>query len=59
MLRIDALIGFVAVIDTGSFSAAAERLGHTPSAVSRTISRLESQLGMTLMTRTTRRLNLT
>ncbi|MEO8406976.1 MAG: LysR family transcriptional regulator [Oxalobacteraceae bacterium] len=59
MLSIDALIGFVAVIDTGSFSAAADRLGHTPSGVSRTISRLESQLGMTLMTRTTRRLNLT
>lgn len=59
MLPVDALIGFVAVIDTGSFSAAAERLGQTPSGVSRTISRLESQLGMTLMTRTTRRLDLT
>ena len=59
MLSVDALIGFVAVIDTGSFSAAAERLGQTPSGVSRTISRLESQLGMTLMTRTTRRLDLT
>ncbi len=59
MLSIDALISFVAVIDTGSFSAAANRLGQTPSGVSRTISRLESQLGMTLMTRTTRRLDLT
>lgn len=59
MLSVDALIGFVAVIDTGSFSAAADRLGQTPSGVSRTISRLESQLGMTLMTRTTRRLDLT
>ena len=46
-------------IDTGSFSAAAHRLEQTPSGVSRAISRLESQLGMTLVTRTTRRLDLT
>jgi len=59
MLSVDALIAFTAVIDTGSFSAAAERLGQTPSGISRTISRLEAQLGMTLITRTTRRLDLT
>jgi len=59
MIDIDALITFAAVIDTGSFSAAAERLGQTPSGVSRTISRLEEHLGMTLMHRTTRRLQLT
>jgi DNA-binding transcriptional LysR family regulator len=59
MLDVGALTGFIAVIDTGSFSAAAERLGQTPSGISRTISRLESQLGMTLLTRTTRRLDLT
>jgi DNA-binding transcriptional LysR family regulator len=59
MIDVDALIAFAAVIDTGSFSAAAERLGQTPSGVSRTISRLEEHLGMTLMHRTTRRLQLT
>ena len=59
MLTVDALIAFAAVIDAGSFSAAAERLGQTPSGVSRTISRLEAQLGLTLMHRTTRRLDLT
>jgi DNA-binding transcriptional LysR family regulator len=59
MIDVDALIVFCAVIDNGSFSAAAERLGQTPSAISRTISRLEAQLGMTLMHRTTRRLDLT
>jgi DNA-binding transcriptional LysR family regulator len=59
MLNVDALIAFAAVVDAGSFSAAAERLGQTPSGVSRTISRLEAQLGMTLMQRTTRRLDLT
>lgn len=59
MLNVDTLIAFVAVIDTGSFSAAGERLGQTPSGISRTISRLESQLGMALIKRTTRRLDLT
>lgn len=59
MLNIEALNAFVAVIDAGSFSAAAERLGQTTSAISRTISRLEAQLGVTLMIRTTRRLDLT
>lgn len=59
MIDVDALIAFAAVIDAGSFSAAAERLGQTPSGVSRTISRLEEKLGMTLMHRTTRRLQLT
>ena len=59
MLNVDALQTLVAVMDSGSFSAAASRLGQTPSGVSRTISRLESRLGMTLMTRTTRRLELT
>jgi len=59
MLSVEALLGFVAVIDSGSFSAAAERLGQTPSGISRAISRLETQLGVTLITRTTRRLDLT
>ncbi|MFC0135331.1 LysR family transcriptional regulator [Massilia eurypsychrophila] len=59
MIDVDALIAFAAVVDTGSFSAAAARLGQTPSGVSRTMSRLEAQLGMTLMVRTTRRLDLT
>jgi DNA-binding transcriptional LysR family regulator len=59
MLDVEPLIAFAAVIDAGSFSAAAARLGQTPSGVSRTISRLEKQLGMTLIHRTTRRLDLT
>ncbi|MGZ8288903.1 MAG: LysR family transcriptional regulator [Telluria sp.] len=59
MLNVDALITFATVIDTGSFSAAAEKLGQTPSGVSRTMSRLEAQLGTTLIHRTTRRLDLT
>lgn len=59
MLDIEALIAFVEVVDTGSFTAAADRLGQTPSGISRAISRLESQTGTALLTRTTRRLDLT
>ncbi|WP_426191036.1 LysR substrate-binding domain-containing protein [Massilia sp. DWR3-1-1] len=59
MLDLPALIAFDAVIAAGSFSAAAARLGQTPSGVSRTISRFEARLGMTLIVRTTRRLDLT
>lgn len=58
MLSMETMKALVAVADTGSFSAAAERLGQTPSGISRSISRLEAQLGMTLMTRTTRKLEL-
>lgn len=50
---------FVAVIECGSFSAAAERLGMTKSAVSKRISVLEDNLGVRLFSRTTRSLALT
>ena len=50
---------FASVIACGTFSAAADDLGITPSAVSRTISRLEERLGARLIHRTTRRLSLT
>jgi DNA-binding transcriptional LysR family regulator len=59
MIDVDALIAFSAVMDAGSFSGAATRLGQTPSGVSRTIARLEKHLGLTLLHRTTRRLQLT
>ncbi|MEU8224043.1 LysR family transcriptional regulator [Kribbella sp. NPDC048915] len=42
---------FVAVADCGSFSAAAERLGYTQSAVSQHIAALESDLGTPLLHR--------
>lgn len=50
---------FVQVIDAGNFSAAARRLGMTPSAVSKQIGALENRLGARLLNRTTRRLSLT
>jgi DNA-binding transcriptional LysR family regulator len=57
--RSDELQIFVSVIECGSISAAAEQVGQTPSAVSRTLSRLEGKLDTTLINRTTRRMDLT
>ncbi|CRM04448.1 D-malate degradation protein R [Pseudomonas sp. 31 R 17] len=57
--RSDELQIFVSVIECGSISAAAEQAGQTPSAVSRTLSRLEAKLDTTLINRTTRRMDLT
>jgi len=48
-----------AVIEGGSFVRAAEALGMTPSGVSRAIARLEARIGVRLLDRTTRSLNLT
>ena len=50
---------FVQVVDNGSFSAAAKKLGITKSAVSQQINQLEDDLGTRLLHRTTRQLNLT
>ena len=50
---------FVSVVEAGSISAAAERLALAKSAVSRRLAELEAHLGTSLITRTTRRLNLT
>ncbi|MDP2147458.1 MAG: LysR family transcriptional regulator, partial [Pseudomonas sp.] len=49
---------FVKVVETGSFSEAARQLGASPSAVSRSISRLEQALATRLLQRTTRKLRL-
>jgi DNA-binding transcriptional LysR family regulator len=50
---------FVAVIGSGTLSAASVHLGQTTSGVSRALSRLEEKLATTLLTRTTRRMELT
>ncbi len=49
---------FVKVVETGSFSEAARQSGSSPSAVSRSISRLEKALATRLLQRTTRKLRL-
>ncbi|EYF04509.1 LysR family transcriptional regulator [Chondromyces apiculatus] len=50
---------FVAVAEAGSFTEAGRTLGLTKSMVSQHVRRLEEDLGVTLMQRTTRRLSLT
>jgi DNA-binding transcriptional LysR family regulator len=53
------LLLFARVVDAGSFSRAAERVGLPKSTVSRRISELEKQLGERVLQRTTRKLALT
>ena len=50
---------FVQVVDSGSFTSAAQRLDISKSVVSKYITRLEGHLGARLLNRTTRRLSLT
>jgi DNA-binding transcriptional LysR family regulator len=59
MDKFEDLQAFVAVVEAGSFTAAAERLDAAKSAVSRRVSALEERLGVQLLRRTTRTLNLT
>ncbi|MBD1389904.1 LysR family transcriptional regulator [Neiella sp. HB171785] len=57
--RSDDLQLLISVVDCGGFSAAAEQLGVQVAKVSRAVARIESQLNITLLNRTTRRLELT
>lgn len=50
---------FLEVVEARSFTAAAERLGRTKSAVSQAVTRLEDDLGTRLLYRSTRSLSLT
>ncbi|MCE0965710.1 LysR family transcriptional regulator [Pseudomonas sp. NMI4491_12] len=56
--RLKGIDVFVAVADLGSFTAAAERLSLTSSAISKSVARLEARLGARLFNRTTRTLSL-
>jgi DNA-binding transcriptional LysR family regulator len=50
---------FKRVVESGSFTTAADDVGLSPSAVSKLVTRLETRLGVRLINRTTRRLGLT
>ncbi|MGB5517362.1 MAG: LysR family transcriptional regulator [Gammaproteobacteria bacterium] len=53
------LKAFVTVVEAGSFNRAADQLEASAAAVSRRISSLESALGVKLLNRTTRQIDLT
>lgn len=53
------LLPFIQAVRCGSFIAAAERLRVTPPAISKSIAKLERELGVRLFNRTTRKLHLT
>lgn len=57
MKQWDLLHTFVHVVECGSFSSAAEKLGVSKSLVSRRVSGLERELGTQLLFRTTRRMH--
>ncbi|QDC39778.1 MULTISPECIES: LysR family transcriptional regulator [Sphingobium] len=59
MDRLTGLEVFVAIVDSGSFVRAAERLALSPTMVSTHLARLEDRLGARLIHRTTRRFALT
>lgn len=59
MNRYSEMLVLVRAVQDGSFSAAARNLGCTPSAVSKTIARIEDRLGALLFSRTHRAISLT
>jgi len=59
MEKFGGIAEFVATVEAASFVHAAQRLGMTPSGVSKAVSRLESRLGVRLLRRSTRRLTVT
>jgi DNA-binding transcriptional LysR family regulator len=59
MNKLLGMLAFVRVVESGGFTAAAQRLGLSVSAVAKNVSRLEDELGTQLLTRTTRRISVT
>ncbi|CAN5144687.1 LysR family transcriptional regulator [soil metagenome] len=58
-MNLNRLAYFTAVVDTGSFTGAAERLGITKAVVSHQVAQLEQELRTSLLVRTTRRVQAT
>lgn len=59
MGRWEGIEEYICVVESGSFTAAAEQMGVSKSYVSKQVSQLEDRLGVRLLQRTTRRLTLT
>src|SRR3954470_6019247 len=59
MDKLNAMAMFVRIADKGSLTAAANTLGTSLPTVVRTLATLERELGVSLFTRTTRRIHLT
>lgn len=59
MDKVEAIRAFVTVANSGSFTRAAEQLDLAPSIVTKRIAQLERTLGVTLLSRTTRKVVLT
>ncbi|WP_028601800.1 LysR family transcriptional regulator [Ottowia thiooxydans] len=57
--RLSGIKAFIQSVDSGSFTAAADHLGLTKSAVGKAVAQLEERLGVRLLNRTTRSLGLT
>lgn len=59
MDKFKAMEAFVRVVDTGSFTRAAELMGAPKASVSNLVQELEAQLGVRLLNRTTRKVAVT
>jgi DNA-binding transcriptional LysR family regulator len=59
MAGIQSLVAFAETVKHGSFAGAARELGLSPSAVAKSVARLEDDLGVRLLHRTTRKVSLT
>ena len=57
--HLQGIAAFVNAVESGSFTAAAKRMGVSKSATGKNVARLEERLGVRLLDRTTRSLNLT
>lgn len=57
--HLQGISAFVHAVEAGSFTAAAARMGVSKSAIGKSVARLEERLGIRLLDRTTRSLNLT
>ena len=59
MDRLETMKAFVAVVQEGAFSKAADKLNLSPQVVSKYVSQLEQKLQIRLLNRTTRKVSLT